>query len=261
VSEARPGSGGAGEEAAAAPLVATRSVAAPSLHVAIVMDGNGRWAQRRGLPRLAGHRAGAQALERVVRIAPTLGIRTLTVYGFSTENWSRPATEVRGIMRILVEFLRMKTRELHRVGVRLSYVGDIDGLPATAQTELRRAVRVTASGETLDLVLAVNYGGRWEIVDAARRLAEAVARGELRPEEIDEHRFAAALATAPFTPPDILIRPGGEFRLSNFLLWGSAYSELVVTDTLWPDFDGETLGWALAEFARRERRFGGLPEQ
>ncbi len=254
----RPG-GGTGEEASAA-SVAPAPAPAANLHVAIVMDGNGRWARRRGLPRLVGHRAGAQALERVVRAAPGLGVRTLTVYGFSTENWSRPATEVRGIMRILVEFLRMKARELHREGVRLSYVGDISALPPMAQTELRRAVRVTAGGEDLDLVLALNYGGRWEIVDAARRLAGAVARGELRPEEIDETRFAAALATAPFSPPDLLIRPGGEFRLSNFLLWSAAYSELVVTDTLWPDFNEETLGWALAEFARRERRFGGLPK-
>lgn len=233
-------------------------VVAP-LHAAIVMDGNGRWAGRRGLPRLAGHRAGAMALERVVRAAPGLGIGTLTVYGFSTENWSRPATEVRGIMRILVEFLRMKARDLRREGVRLTYIGDISALPAVAQTELRRAVRVTAGGDTLELVLAINYGGRWEIVDAARRLASAVARGELKPEEIDERRFGAALATAPYSPPDLVIRPGGEFRLSNFLLWGAAYSELVVTDTLWPDFDEATLRWAVAEFARRERRFGGLP--
>lgn len=238
--------------------VAAAPVAAP-IHVAIVMDGNGRWARRRGLPRLAGHRAGAQALERVVRAAPGLGIRTLTVYGFSTENWSRPATEVRGIMRILVEFLRMKARELHREGVRLTYIGDISALPAAAQTELRRAVRVTAGGDTLDLVLAINYGGRWEIVDAARRLAAAVAKGEITPEEIDEPRFAQALATAAYAPPDVVVRPGGEFRLSNFLLWGAAYSEIVVTETLWPDFNEETLRWAVAEFARRERRFGGLP--
>lgn len=233
--------------------------AAP-LHVAIVMDGNGRWASRRGLPRLAGHRAGASALERVLRAAPLLGVRTLTVYGFSTENWSRPSTEVRGIWRILVEFLRLKVHDLRSEGVRLTYVGDIAPLPAVARTELARAVRVTASGERLDLVLAINYGGRWEIVDAARRLAAAVARGELSADDIDERRFGAALATAPYRAPDLLIRPGGEFRLSNFLLWGAAYSEIVVTDTLWPDFSEETLAWAVAEFGRRERRFGGLPK-
>lgn len=241
-----------------APTTGPVAVPAP-LHVAIVMDGNGRWANRRGLARLAGHRAGAQALERVVRAAPNLGIGTLTVYGFSTENWRRPATEVRGIMGILVEFLRMKARELHREGVRLCCVGDIGALPPVAQTELRRAMRVTAQGERLTLVLALNYGGRWEIADAARRLAEAAVRGEIDPASIDEERFAKALATADFPAPDLIIRPGGEFRLSNFLLWGAAYSELVVTDTLWPDFDEDTLSWAVTEFARRERRFGGLP--
>jgi undecaprenyl diphosphate synthase len=245
---------------AAAQAVPAAIVGVPR-HVAIVMDGNGRWANRRGLPRLAGHRAGAQALERVVRTAAELGVETLTVYGFSTENWRRPATEVGGIMRILVEFLRMKTRELRREGVRLAYVGDVSALPAVAQTELARAVRTTAQGRRLTLVLALNYGGRWEIVDAARRLAAAVARGELAPEEIDEARFARMLATASFGPPDLIVRPGGEFRLSNFLLWGAAYSEIVVTDTLWPDFDGETLRWAVAEYGRRERRFGGLPER
>lgn len=239
---------------------AAQSAPAP-LHVAIVMDGNGRWANRRGLPRLAGHRAGAQALERVVRAAPGLGVGTLTVYGFSTENWRRPVTEVRGIMAILVEFLRMKARELQREGVRLEYVGDISRLPASAQAELAKAVRLTAQGERLTLVLALNYGGRWEIVNAARRLAESAARGELDPADIDEERFALALATAAYPAPDLIVRPGGEFRLSNFLLWGAAYSEIVVTDTLWPDFSEETLRWAVTEFARRERRFGGLPTQ
>jgi undecaprenyl diphosphate synthase len=242
--------------AAPSPSASTRAV---PRHVAIVMDGNGRWANRRGLPRLAGHRAGAQALERVVRCAAELGIDVLTVYGFSTENWRRPATEVRGIMHILVEFLRLKTRDLVREGVRLRYVGDVSALPAAARAELERSVRATAPGRRLTLVLALNYGGRWEIVDAARRLAARAARGELRPEEIDEALFGRELATGEFPPPDLIVRPGGELRLSNFLLWGAAYSEIVATDTLWPDFDGDTLRWAVAEFGRRERRFGGLP--
>jgi len=241
----------------AAPSGAVRVAGVPR-HVAIVMDGNGRWAGRRGLPRLAGHRAGVLALERVLRAAPDMGIEILTVYGFSTENWRRPAAEVGGIMRLLVEFLRIKARELRREGVRLRWVGDVRALPAIAQTELARAGRVTAAGHRITLVLALNYGGRWEIADAARRLAEAVARGELRPEEIDERRFGEAVATGAFPPPDLIIRSGGEFRLSNFLLWGAAYSEVVVTDTLWPDFGAENLEWAVAEYGRRERRFGGI---
>jgi undecaprenyl diphosphate synthase len=227
-------------------------------HVAIIMDGNGRWAQRRGLPRLAGHRAGAEALERVVRAAPEMGIAYLTVYAFSTENWRRPAPEVLGIMHLLAEFLRHKSGELRDNGVRLEALGDVEGLPDFVQAELRRALRVTQSASRLVLVLAVNYGGRWEVVETARRLAKMAAEGKIRPEDIDESLFARTMPSAAYPPPDLIVRPGGEYRLSNFLLWEAAYSEIVVTDTLWPDFGPEALERAVAEYARRERRFGGL---
>lgn len=227
-------------------------------HCAIIMDGNGRWAERRGLPRLAGHRAGAEALERVVRAAPGLGIQILTVYTFSTENWRRPASEVFGIMQLLVEFLRRKAPELAGEGVRLRTLGDTAHLPRPVQGELARAERLTAGGTGLTLVLALNYGGRWELTVAARRLAEAVKAGTLKPEEIDEARLEAALPGAEFGPADLIVRPGGEHRLSNFLLWSAAYSEIVVTETLWPDFGPEALSHVVAEYGRRERRFGGI---
>lgn len=227
-------------------------------HCAIIMDGNGRWAQRRGLPRLAGHRAGAEALERVVRAAPGLGIEVLTVYTFSTENWRRPAAEVFGIMQLLMEFLRRKAPELAQEGVRLRLLGDIAGLPRPVQGELERAQRVTRGGTRLTLVLALNYGGRWELAVAARRLAEQVKAGALEPEDIDEAHLEAALPGTEFGPADLIVRPGGEHRLSNFLLWSAAYSEIVVTETLWPDFGPEALGHVVAEYGRRERRFGGI---
>lgn len=227
-------------------------------HVAIIMDGNGRWAERRGLPRLAGHRAGAEALERVVRAAPGLGIQVLTVYTFSTENWRRPASEVFGIMQLLVEFLRWKAPELAREGVRLRVLGDTKRLSRPVQSELERAERITRGGTGLTLVLALNYGGRWELAVAARRLAEEVQAGTLRPDEIDEARLEAALPGAEFGPADLIVRPGGESRLSNFLLWSAAYSEIIVTETLWPDFGPESLAHVVAEFGRRERRFGGI---
>lgn len=242
---------------AAGPVPSAAGAFAPR-HCAIIMDGNGRWAQRRGLPRLAGHRAGAEALERVVRAAPGLGIEVLTAYTFSTENWRRPASEVFGIMQLLVEFLRRKAPELAEEGVRLRVLGDIARLPRPVQSELDRAQRITRTGTGLTLVLALNYGGRWELAVAARRLAEEVRAGTLDPADIDEARLGAALPGAEFGAADLIIRPGGEHRLSNFLLWSAAYSEIVVTETLWPDFGPEALGHVVAEYGRRERRFGGI---
>jgi undecaprenyl diphosphate synthase len=247
--------GGPAPEPAASP----RPAAAGPRHVAIIMDGNGRWAARRGRPRAWGHRAGMEALERVVRAAPDLGVEVLTVYAFSTENWRRPAPEVLGLWGLLVEFLRLKTRVLRQEGVRLTWIGDISALPPMAQTELRRAARVTAGGRRLVLNLALNYGGRTEIVRAARKLAERVATGEISPADIDEALFEATLDSGRLPAPDLIVRTAGESRLSNFLLWGSAYSELVVTPQAWPDFDGPALRAVIDEYLRRERRFGGLP--
>lgn len=227
-------------------------------HVGLIMDGNGRWAARRGLSRLAGHRAGMAALERIVRGAPDLGIEVLTVYAFSTENWRRPALEVSGLWRLLVEYLRRETRVLRSEGVKLTWIGDVAALPRIAQTELKRAAQVTAAGERLTLNLALNYGGRSEIVRACRKLAEQAAAGQLSPADITEAVFEQALDSGRLPPPDLIVRTSGESRLSNFLLWGAAYSELVVSPSLWPDFDMPALSAVVEEYRSRERRFGGL---
>ncbi|MGC8486890.1 MAG: isoprenyl transferase [Clostridia bacterium] len=226
-------------------------------HLAIIMDGNRRWAVRQGLLPTDGHRAGIDALRRCVRAAPDLGIEILTVYAFSTENWRRSKLEVDMLMALLVEFLERETPELMQQGVSIRTIGEIDRLPALQQRALARAMAETAGGNRLVLNLALNYGGRSEIVRACRVLAEAVAQGHLSPEHIDETRFAAALDTGGLPDPDLLIRASGEERLSNFLLWQLAYTELWVTETLWPDFDRSHLEAALKEFATRERRYGG----
>lgn len=220
------------------------------------MDGNGRWAAGRGLPREAGHRAGIEALRRVVRAAPDLGVRILTVYAFSTENWRRPAAEVSALMRLLVEFLESETPELTAEGVALGTIGDVTILPEASQQALRRAVAQTAGGQRLLLNLALNYGGRAEIVRAAKKLAAAVAAGSIPLEAVDEARFEQLLDTAGLPDPDLLVRASGEERLSNFLLWQSAYTELWITQTLWPDFGPDDLRAALAAYRTRERRYG-----
>lgn len=227
-------------------------------HVAIIMDGNGRWAKLRALPRAAGHRAGIEALRRVVKAAPTLGIEVLTVYAFSTENWRRPHEEVSALMSLLVEFLGQETPELKAEGVSIRAIGDVSGLPEAARVALHRSIADTADQHRLILNLALNYGGRSEIVRAARKLAEMVQKGALSPTAIDESGFASALDTAGLPDPDLLIRASGEERLSNFLLWQSAYTELWITPTLWPDFDRSDLEAALEAFAGRRRRYGGL---
>ena len=226
-------------------------------HLAIIMDGNRRWAARRGLASTDGHRAGIEALRRVVRAAPDLGIQVLTVYAFSTENWRRPRGEVDVLMGLLVEFLESETPELRAEGVRIGTIGDVARMPPLQQDALARAIADTAGGRRLLLNLALNYGGRSDIVRACRRLAEDVRAGRLDPSAIDEALFGSALDTAGLPDPDLLIRASGEERLSNFLLWQVAYTEIWVTDTLWPDFDRTHLEAALAEFASRERRYGG----
>lgn len=228
-------------------------------HVAIIMDGNGRWASTRGLPLLAGHRAGAEAVQRTVRAATARGVRWLTLYAFSSENWRRAPGEVADLTSLLRYYLRHKVAELSREGVRLRIIGDLARFPRDIQEEARRAEEVTRGNTRLVLVLALSYGGRADIVQAATRMAQAVARGELRAEQIDETVFASALLTAGMPDPDLVVRTSGECRLSNFLLWQSAYAELVFLDIPWPDFDATHFDAVLDIYSRRERRFGARP--
>ncbi len=228
----------------------------PPVHVAIIMDGNGRWAKARGLPRIAGHRRGAEALRRTIIAAAELGIRYLTLYGFSSENWKRPAEEVDDLMGLLRHYLRGEIAELHRNGVRLRVIGDRARLASDIVAMIENAEAMTRSNGGLNLIIALSYGSRAEIAAAARTIARQVASGALRAEAIDEHCVAQALWTADIPDPDLVIRSSGEKRLSNFLLWQSAYSELVFVDTLWPDFSKDDLLSAIDEFQRRERRYG-----
>jgi undecaprenyl diphosphate synthase len=222
------------------------------------MDGNGRWAKARGLPRLAGHRAGVEALRKTVQAAPALGISYLTVYAFSSENWSRPKSEISDLMGLLKLFIRRDLAELHQNGVRVRVVGDKSTLQRDIRQLLEEAEALTKDNTALTLVIAFNYGGRDEIVRTARRLAQAAARGDIEASAITTESFADALDTAGIPDPEIVIRTSGELRLSNFLLWQSAYSELVFLPCYWPDFNSEHLADALREFAGRERRFGGV---
>ncbi|MCG0237999.1 MAG: isoprenyl transferase [Firmicutes bacterium] len=228
-------------------------------HVAIIMDGNGRWATERGLPRVAGHRAGIEAIRRVVKACPELGIEILTLYAFSTENWKRPRDEVNALMNLLVEYCRKEVDELDRNGVRIQVLGRVAELPELQRREVERAVERTRHNRRLILNLALNYGSHAELVDAFKAILARVLAGELDPSQIDEQTIAAHLYTAGMPDPDLVIRTGGEYRLSNFLLWQAAYAELWVTPVYWPEFDRCHLEQALAEYARRERRFGGVP--
>lgn len=228
-------------------------------HVGIIMDGNGRWAQARGLPRFEGHRRGVEAVRRAVRAAEELGVDYLTIYSFSTENWSRPADEVALLMGLLKRFIRNDLAELHANNVRVRVIGAREGLPHDIASLLVEAEEVTRKNRGLTLVVAFNYGGRAEIVAAARRLAEAVARGSLKPEAIDDAVFESQLTTSDIPDPDLIIRTSGEQRLSNFLLWQAAYSEFVFLPIHWPDFDKSAFLTALDVYAKRERRFGAAP--
>lgn len=227
-------------------------------HVAIIMDGNGRWAARRLLPRLAGHRAGVEAVRRVTRAARELGIDTLTLYAFSSENWRRPEQEVRDLMGLLKRFIADELEDLASENVRLKIIGDYRRFSPDVAREVERAVARTATNTGSTLVIALNYGSQAEIARAARTLAERVAAGAIAPENVDEAAIEDLLETRGLPPLDLLVRTSGEQRLSNFLLWQAAYAELVFTDTLWPDFDRAGLEAALAQFAGRQRRFGGL---
>lgn len=225
-------------------------------HVAIIMDGNGRWAQARGLPRTLGHREGAEALRRTVRAAAELGIEYLTVFGFSSENWKRPLAEVTDLMGLLRLYLRREIDEIDRNGVRLRVIGDREKLSADINKSIDAAELRTSNNGRLNLTVALSYGGRAEIVRAAQHLARAVRAGEILPEAIDERAFQSRLLTADIPDPDLVVRTSGEKRISNFLLWQCAYSEFVFMDTLWPDFSGEQLKTAIVEFGNRKRRYG-----
>jgi len=226
-------------------------------HVAIIMDGNGRWAKARHLPRIAGHRKGIEAVRRAVEAAPPLGIEVLTLYAFSSENWRRPADEVSDLMGLLRHYLKTEIAELHANGIRVRFIGEYRLLNADLVALLDHAEALTAANVRMTLVIALNYGGQDEIVRAARRLAAAVRDGALDVAAIDADALSAHLDTATLPPPDLVIRTSGEQRLSNFLLWQAAYAELVFTAQLWPDFDAASLAEAVAAFGARERRFGG----
>jgi undecaprenyl diphosphate synthase len=227
-------------------------------HVAIIMDGNGRWAQARGLPRVVGHRAGSDSVRAVIEGCNELGVAYLTLYTFSAENWRRPRLEVEALMALIEENMRREVEELHQKGVRVQAIGRLHELPQSLQDELARTQAFTRENKKLVLTLAINYGGRAEIVDAAARLAEQAARGALRPEDLDEEAFARSLYTAEMPDPDLLIRTAGEMRVSNYLLWQIAYAEIWVTPVFWPEFRREHLVEAIREYQRRTRKFGGV---
>jgi undecaprenyl diphosphate synthase len=226
-------------------------------HIAIIMDGNGRWAKRRGLPRLAGHRAGVENIRRIVTECAEQGVRYLTLYAFSTENWSRPSREVDGLMRIFDEFLDRETLNLHKQGAQIRHLGSMDNVSPTLQRKIGEAIALTRANDRITLAVAFNYGGRMDIVEAVRAL---VAQG-LAPDAIDERCISERLSTRGMPDPDLIIRTSGEWRLSNFLIWQSAYSEYWTTPIFWPDFGPEQLRQAIHDYGQRERRFGGLSEE
>lgn len=227
-------------------------------HVAIIMDGNGRWARRRGMPRALGHRAGVESLRDVVRVSAEIGLQVLTVYAFSTENWKRPREEVDVLMNLLVEYLHKEIDELCQNNVRIKAIGKIGELPAHAREAIAVAYKKTENCTGLSFNIALNYGGRTELVDAVREISAKVARKEISPDEIDQDVISRHLYTAGQPDPDLLIRPSGDYRVSNFLLWQLAYTEFWLTDIMWPDFRRIHLVRALVDFQRRHRRFGGL---
>ncbi|WP_455366039.1 isoprenyl transferase [Kaarinaea lacus] len=230
-------------------------------HIAIIMDGNGRWAKNRLMPRFAGHKAGVEAVRGVVENCARKGVEVLTLFAFSSENWRRPAKEVGLLMDLLHTALGREVKRLKENNVRLRFIGDRSAFSAKLQERLREGERETKSNEGLTLVVALNYGGMWDIAHAARLIASRVQEGQLDVQDVDEELFGDYLSVSDLPNPDLFIRTGGEMRISNFLLWQLAYTELYFTDTLWPDFDEQTLNEALASFARRQRRFGRTSEQ
>lgn len=230
-------------------------------HVAVIMDGNGRWAKQRGGLRVFGHQSAITAVRETVEEAAELGVRYLTLYAFSTENWNRPALEVMALMQLLVHTIRQETVTLLKNSIRLESIGDISTLPANCQRELAEAMELTKTGTRMTLVLALSYSGRWDLTQAAKRIAAAVASGQLLPADVSEATVTSYLATARMPDPELLIRTSGEQRISNFLLWQLAYTELYITDLLWPDFRKQHFQEAIRAYQRRERRFGKTSEQ
>ncbi|WP_448604796.1 isoprenyl transferase [Thermoleptolyngbya sp.] len=227
-------------------------------HVAVIMDGNGRWAKQRGLPRIMGHRRGVDTLKELLRCCRDWGIGALTAYAFSTENWGRPLEEVDFLMTLFERVLRQELREMMEEQVRIRFVGDLSRLPASLRAEIERSMAETSQNQGIQFSVATNYGGRQEIVQACRAIATQVEQGKLNSEEIDEAVFAQHLYTQGTVDPDLLIRTSGEMRISNFLLWQMAYAEIYITDTLWPDFDRAEFHRALVDYQQRDRRFGRL---
>ncbi len=230
-------------------------------HIAIIMDGNGRWAKKRGLPRVAGHREGVKTVRTIVEGCGELGIKVLTLYTFSAQNWSRPKEEISALMKLLMQSLKAEQKELVEKNVRLMAIGNLDSIPEPIRKALNQVIEATSGNTGLVLVLALNYGGREEIVHAAQRIAESAGRGEITPEEVNETLVSSHLYTAGLPDPDLLIRTSGEFRISNFLLWQSAYTEIIISDVLWPDFGRIHLFEAIESYQGRERRYGKLSEQ
>jgi undecaprenyl diphosphate synthase len=243
---------------APSPHLSAEARAAVPRHVAVIMDGNGRWAKQRCLPRIEGHRVGAESARAIIRAAGEVGIKYLTLYAFSVENWNRPKDEVDALMKYLVHFLKTETSELNKNNVRLEVIGQIYRLPEAVQEHLKKSINTLSKNNGLTLVMALSYGGRTEIVEAVRGIARKVSAGEIDPEDITEQVFSQHLYTHNIPDPDLLIRTSGEMRVSNFLLWQISYTELVVTPTLWPDFRKPHLYAALEEYHSRHRRFGGI---
>lgn len=225
-------------------------------HVAVIMDGNGRWAKRQGLPRIMGHKRGVDALKDLLRCCQDWGIQALTAYAFSTENWKRPQEEVDFLMTLFQKVLRQELREMIEENVQIQFVGNLDALPRSLQAEISRSMAETRNNRAIRFTVATNYGGRQEILQACRAIAQKVQQGLIQPDEIDEQLFERHLYTAGITDPDLLIRTSGEMRLSNFLLWQMAYGEIYITDALWPDFDRNEFHRALCAYQQRERRYG-----
>ena len=230
-------------------------------HIAIIMDGNGRWAKKRNLPRVAGHKRGVQSVRTVVEACGSLGVEFLTLYSFSTENWKRPQEEVSALMRLIVKSLQNETDELNSKNIRLTTIGDLKSLPLIVQQELKQACNKTEHNTKMTLNLALSYSGRWELVEAIKNISTQAVNGKIKPEEICEAVVAQNLTTANIPDPDLLIRTSGEIRISNFLLWQIAYSEIFVSDILWPDFRCKHLLEAVTDYQKRERRFGLVSEQ
>nr|WP_315988057.1 isoprenyl transferase [Desulforamulus aquiferis] len=230
-------------------------------HIAIIMDGNGRWAQRRGMPRSFGHKAGVEALRNVVKLCSELGVKVLTCYAFSTENWKRPQDEVSMLMDLLVEYLDKELKELHRNNVRINALGQLNELPQAPKDAVLRAIEETKDNSGLILNIALSYGGRTEITMAVQKIAQMVKDGEIEVSEINEKLIGNKLYTAGMPDPDLLVRPSGDYRISNFLLWQLAYTEFWLSNVMWPDFKREHLLKAIIDYQRRERRFGGLKKK